>query len=84
MEEIKNSKFSLLNNFKIFGFGNSNAILIDINEIKKIFVEKFKAAVTENFSRVFYLIILQEKSLENNFGNFEVIKEILRVIINFS
>lgn len=77
MEEVKSSKFSLVNNYKIFGFGNSNAILIDIGEIKKIYLEKFKATVTENFSRVFYLIILQEKSLENNFGNFEVLKEIL-------
>jgi hypothetical protein len=40
-------------------------------------MEKFMANVTENFSRVFYLLILQEKSLENNFGNFEVVKEIL-------
>lgn len=77
LEEIKNSKFSLKNNYKIFGFGNSNALLIDIIEIKKIYLEKFKASITENFSRVFYLIILQEKSLENNFTNFEVVKEIL-------
>jgi hypothetical protein len=77
IEDIKTSKFSFINNYKIFGFENSNANLININDIKNIYMEKFIASVTENFSRVFYLLILQEKSLENNFGNFEVFKEIL-------
>lgn len=75
-EETKSQNFSFLNNYKLFNIKNSSETpIVNINQLKNVYVEKLKISCEENFSRGFNLIKLQEKNFDGIFSNCILLRE---------
>lgn len=76
-EDLKSEKFTFQNNYKLLGLkaDSETNSAINISLLKNKFVEKFRNACEENFSRTFNLIKLNEKNFDAYFTNFILLKE---------
>ena len=63
-EEAKKQNFSCINNYNLLNISNKTNI-INLNDWKNIYVEKYKISISENFKRAFNLLKLYEKNFEN-------------------